>query len=109
MTELPYLESRGRPKLNALTQPPRAARVKASFASPTEQRLLDSPSKRAKSHLERKALNPLSPGESSHIERKEKERRAEALTLTAFPSHKRVKRGLRGSRRERGEKTVFNR
>lgn len=75
----------------------------------TLQRLLDSPSKRAKSNLERKALNPLSPGESSHIERKEKERRAEALTLTAFPSHKRVKRGLRGSRRERGEKTVFNR
>ena len=36
MTELPYKESRGRPKLNALTQPPRAARVKASFASPTD-------------------------------------------------------------------------
>lgn len=68
----------------------------------TLQRLLDSPSQ---SHLERKALNPLSPGESSHIERKEKERRAEALTLTDC----RVKRGLRGSRRERGEKTVFNR
>ena len=36
MTELPYLESRGKPKLNALSQPPIAARVKASFASPTD-------------------------------------------------------------------------
>lgn len=71
----------------------------------TLQRLLDSPSKRAKSHLERKALNPLSPGESSHIERKDKEIRAEALTLTDC----RVKRGIRGSRRERGENKLFNR